>query len=291
MPRAAVKGGYIHYHVLGEGVPLVMLRGMSRSIRHWLGYDEFLAKYFKVITLDNRGIGRSDCEVPWSVSVHDMAEDVFAVLDQLNIESAHVMGISLGGMIALAMGLDQPERCRSLTVINSSIAGQLTPRLSIPAIAKMVRNARRLTKIDDILAELLVSPHYTNERRAELKAEWLKIMEVEGFPHLTSVKQALAALRFQVTEKLAQLTVPTLVMYGTGDQFVPVVNSLMIHRMIPKARLVKLEGAGHDAMIECPQELADEMRQFISEVERSSNICPEPGSDFPSEGLRANLTN
>ena len=277
MARVRVNGGYINYQVTGEGKPVVMLRGLGRTVRHWLGYDRYLAKHFQVVTLDNRGLGRSKCRVPWDVTISDMAEDVVRVLDHLEIDSAHFMGISLGGMIALALGLNHPDRCRSLTIINSSIGGELTLRLTVPALMKLARNLRDPHKINEVLADLLVSPDLPEKRRTKMMAEWVTIIEQEGMPYLTTLKQLAAAARFKVAADLRAMRVPTLVVYGTDDRFVPIVNSLMIHRSIPGAKMVKIDGGGHELMTDRPAELLLEIRKFIAEVEGASHvIVPDP---------------
>ena len=106
MPDLVLPSGHkIYYETNGQGTPLVALRGLGRSMRHWLGYEKKLAKHFQVITVDARGIGRSAQKPGWMDTVFDLADDVAAVLDDLKITQAHILGVSLGGMVALAIGL------------------------------------------------------------------------------------------------------------------------------------------------------------------------------------------
>src|SRR5688572_14196727 len=112
------NGGALFYEVHGDGVPIVILRGLGRSVRHWLGFEHDLAADFKVVTMDLRGCGRTTVPATRGMTIFDLASDVAAVLDAAGIEKAHVMGVSLGGMVTLAFGLEHSERCLSLTTIN-----------------------------------------------------------------------------------------------------------------------------------------------------------------------------
>ena len=110
MPELKRDNGSIYYEVSGDGPPLVCLRGLGRSIRHWLGYDQDLAKHFRVLAIDMRGMGRTT--VPHSItdSMYDLAGDVVDVMTEVGFDQTHVMGVSLGGMVTLAMGrLSQPH--------------------------------------------------------------------------------------------------------------------------------------------------------------------------------------
>jgi len=261
MPHLKVEGGTLAYGVRGEGEPMIILRGLGRSMRHWLGFDIKLSKEFKVITMDPRGVGRSTAPAPWRMSVYDLADDVARVLDAVDVPAAHVMGVSLGGMIALAFGLRYPDRARSLSVINSSIAGCGTLRLSPRAIATLARGVVASRSLQRNLAPLLVSEGY--EDLARLVAKWERIEAVEGVPRDAAAKQIIAALGFKVRADLGRIKTPTLVMYGEADRFVPPINSRMIHQSIAHSRLVALPGAGHEPTIDKASDVIAALMEFV----------------------------
>src|SRR5688500_10048226 len=120
MPQVAKNKGAIFYEVHGEGPDLVMLRGLGRCVQHWLGYEQEMAKHCRVITIDLRGIGKTTLPLSVTDTLFDLSHDVTDVLDALKIERAHVLGVSLGGMLTLATGLRHPDRCKSLITINTS---------------------------------------------------------------------------------------------------------------------------------------------------------------------------
>lgn len=264
MPLLETPSGQLFYEVKGEGEPLVMLRGMSFSVRHWLGFDDLMARHFRVMTLDHRGIGRSNAKASWNLTIEDMADDVKRLLDHCKIEKAAVLGFSLGGMIALALGARHPQNVRALITVNTSIAGLGLPRLTPAAVWAMVRHARHDEGMLAALGGLLYEKGTQSLDRQAIAKQWLTIFKEEGFPRETSMKQTLAALRFRARRSLQKLSVPTLLVYGDEDRFVPPINTLLLHRIIPQAEIAKISGAGHELMLDAPDELQDAISRFLA---------------------------
>lgn len=264
--------GQIFYNIQGSGKPIVILRGLSFSIKHWLGFDRELAKHFKVITMDHRGISQSKAKVSWSLSMSDLARDVTKVLDHNNIESAHILGMSLGGMAALAMGLEFSRYCQSITVVGSSIAGTGSLRLSREAVVRLAKCRGYNQKTIEALSDLLLHPDANPAHREKARSSWTRIAQEDGFHRLTTMKQLIAASRFNVGQKLKTMRIPTLVTYGDGDLFVPPVNSFQIYQKLPNARLVKIEGAGHEVSLEKPAELIGAIQQFTKSLPKAPGL-------------------
>ena len=260
--------GRIDYAVHGAGAPLVILRGLGRSVRHWLGYERVLARHFQVITLDLRGVGATTAASRLTTSVFDMADDVVAVLDALSLPTAHILGVSLGGMVTLAMGLRHPERCRSLITVNTSIAGQGTSRITRGALRAMTAVVSRdRDLIHSRLVDVLVGTDVPSAQRPAIAREYAVIAREQGLFARTVVKQLVAAARFRVGEALPSMTVPTMVVYGTADRFVPNVNSRNLAARLPDAQLVAIEGGGHELTLDKGEELAAQVQRWVREVE------------------------
>jgi pimeloyl-ACP methyl ester carboxylesterase len=265
MPYVEVPGGTLFYEVKGSGEPVLLLRGLARSSRHWLGFDDELAKRYQVITTDARGLGQSTARMKFTQGVPDMADDAVKVLDAAGVGAAHVVGVSLGGMVTMAMGIHHRARVRTMVVINSSIAGsgslRLTPR-GVLAIARGLTTG----SVHDELADVLVPFTRDAAERAAMIDRWREIEAAEsGMGVYTAIRQIGAALRFRVARALRTVDVPALVVYGTDDAFVPTRNSQVIYDCLPNARLVKLAGAGHEAMISHRTELAQIIDEFLKE--------------------------
>lgn len=256
----------IGYDVHGDGPPLVMLRGLGRSVQHWLGYERELAQHYRVITMDLRGIGQTTLPLSFTHRIHDLAGDVVAVLDALGIEAAHVLGVSLGGMVALATGLEHPARCLSVIALNTSIAGQRTLRMSPRgawAIASGLVGDEM--KIHRNLVEVLTSTRLATERKLEAVQKFHAIAATDGLYVFTALKQLILAARFHVKHRLPELQMPVLLIYGADDQFVPSINTRKLKALIPHARLVSIPDAGHEIMMDQPEALRDVLVAWLDE--------------------------
>jgi pimeloyl-ACP methyl ester carboxylesterase len=275
MPTIDRPGGKIHYEIRGSGAPIVILRGLGRTVRHWLGYDAELAKRFQVVTMDLRGVGKSTVAHGWRTTLFDVANDVAAVLSASGIEKAHILGVSLGGMVALATGLAHPERCLSLITVNTSIAGQRMPRMSLGGFlgiaAGLIARDGRLHK--NLARAMLGSPS-DEATRDRVAKDFAAIAATDGMYIGTIARQLVAAARFGVGKKLRTCRVPTLVIYGTADAFVPPANSRNLARLLPNARLVALEGGGHELTLDKADELTALLSQWISE--REGTLAADP---------------
>jgi pimeloyl-ACP methyl ester carboxylesterase len=248
-----------------------MLRGLARNMKHWLGFDRVAAERFKVITIDARGLGRTTAGMTFVDTIDDLADDVVRVLDLVKCEKAHILGVSLGGMVTMATGLRHPARTSSLTVINSSIAGSGVRRLTFPAI-KVLLQAAVLGPAGYVgLARTLLGPGASEETCRKLARDWWAIDQKMNADAIIVAKQLLAAARFRVGSHLEKITAPTLVMYGTGDQFVPSENSRVIAGLIPGAKLVGIEGGGHELTHDRPDEVLKEISAFIASVEQPNS--------------------
>ena len=267
MPYLELPDGNIFYEDKGEGEPVLCFRGLGRSSSHWLGFDKKLANNYRVITLDARGLGRSTAPCHWELTVYDLAADGFKVLDHLGIDTAHVMGISLGGMKAMAAGLMKPERVRTLTIINSSVGGHWKTRISMKGMMRMGYAAARPSKIEQRMARILVSSQKEKPLR-EVATANADIAKREGIPYVTIAKQVGAALRFNCQRSLEQIKVPSLILYGTEDNFVPKRNSILLGELIPNAAVQPIKGGGHELTVDSAEQVVQAMTKFIDAQKR-----------------------
>ena len=264
MPTIKVSGGEIFYEVKGKGEPLVLLRGLGRSSRYWLGFDECMAESFRVVTIDHRGVGRSTVDFFWHNSIEDLAHDVELVLNQVGINSAHIFGLSLGGMVAMALAAESPDRCRSLMVANSSSADYLQFRINPLSIAKLGISTFG-GKLHESL-KLSVTTDKIDRRIGHLVGqEWDDIRDEEGFPMETILKQIKAALNFHIKGRLDGRVVPTLILYGNQDHFVPKANSKRLHKLIPYSELRLVRGVGHEISIGREDQLRELILRFTNQ--------------------------
>ena len=266
MNEIVTKNGIIEYSEYGSGHPLVLLRGLGRTVRHWAGFEKAMARHFRVITFDLRGIGTNKIPLSPRHSLFDVAQDVKEVLDHLNIEKASILGVSLGGMVAMACGLSFPERVYSLIIVNSSIAGQKLMRLSPVALATISSAAWDIKNLETKLVNVLTGPDFPTPKKKKIAELYNQIRAEGGMPVKAVTSQLAGAARFFVANQLKTMKPPTLVLYGSSDRFVPNENSKRIASLIPGATLLELKHAGHEAHLDKPEEFIAAVKTWHDEL-------------------------
>lgn len=290
MHSLRAKHGSIAYTIAGEGPPLIMLRGLGRTIEHWLGYQKSLETDFRVVTMDLRGIGRSQAPCRWTTSIFDLADDVVALLDHLEIPAAHVLGVSLGGMITLALGIKAPERCLSLIPINTSVGGLGSLRLHPKVLAGMgpALLEMRAAAPQRCLVDLLVGPACPADLRQEVANTYAEITSKDGTIYFDTVaKQLVAAARFRVLRNLKKLRVPTLLVYGTEDRFVPNINSRKLAGYLPEGTLMPIIGGGHELSIDKGPELKAVVIRWVKDLDQRRAHAPTPAINTTASNAKS----
>lgn len=235
------QGAKIYWDEEGQGDPLLLIMGLGYPSVAWHRTRPALATKFRTIALDNRGVGRSDMPAgPYPIPL--MASDAAAVLDAASVESAHVFGISMGGMIAQEFTLQYPQRVRSLVLGCTASGGPKAVRAEKEA-TEMLMARGKMTRQEAAQAALpfIYHPH-TSQQRIE---EDMKVRE-PWFPHPDAYNAQLQGiLAWEAYSRLPQIHARTLVIHGESDRLVPAGNGKLIAGRIPGAKLVLLPGASH----------------------------------------------
>jgi pimeloyl-ACP methyl ester carboxylesterase len=267
---AESDGARLHYESAGSGEPVLLIMGLGMSATMWWRTIPVLAERHRVIAFDNRGAGRSDC-TPGLYTVAQLAADAAAVLDAAGEASAHVYGLSLGGIVAQALALSSPDRVRSL-VLGATTPGGLEHEAPDADTLAFLR--RRTSMPADEAAWASVPYTYarrTRERDAGRIGE--DVVQRLRFPASPDGYRAqLAAVwGWDATKRLPDLRLPALVVHGAEDRMVPVSNGRRLADTIPGARLVVLDDAAHLFPTDEPE--ADR------EVFRFLRDLPQPAAD------------
>ena len=261
MPKVELPGTELHYERAGAGEPLLAIQGMSANHLAWgRPFSSLLEQSFEVISFDNRGMGLSR-PVTETFSIAEMAADAVALLDALEIESAHVFGISMGGMIAQELALAHPGRLRSLT-IGCSYCGGPGSQLMDPADFQGLVEAMGsgdAQRVYRAMYELNLSPGFRAEESRF--AEFVAMAEVLPAARQTIGFQVQAIAAHDTSARLPDLAVPTLVVHGTVDRVLGYPNGPLIASLIPGARLETLEEIGHMFWWEQPERSAELIRE------------------------------
>lgn len=239
MPIAKISGLNISYKVEGEGEPLVMIQGLGSGKGGWLFQVPAFKKHYQVITFDNRGVGESDKpEGPYSMK--GMATDTVGLMEYLGIKKAHILGISMGGMIAQEVAINYPEKVLKLILGCTCACHDETSGLT-PEFLKAINEQTNHHKPADpklgantwfyrIVFYILMS----------LQSRSLKGEALSGFK-----AQKEASEKHNTVDRLSSIKAKTLVIAGTCDKAVWPASSSLIAQKIPSSKLIMVKDGSH----------------------------------------------
>jgi 3-oxoadipate enol-lactonase len=248
----------------GDGPPVLLVMGLGMTATGWWRTVPVLVEAgLRVLSFDNRGVGRSD-RIAGPYAVAEMAEDAVSVLDAAGIESAHVYGISLGGMIAQEVALRHPERVRAL-VLGATTAGGSAHVPAGPDVLALLQLRAQMTAEQAVWASVPIN--YAPRTRAEGGARIAEdIVQRLRYPIEAEfyVAQLAAAQSHDTLDRLGAIRAPTLVVHGTDDVLIPPVNGERLAAAIPGAELSMWPGAAHLYFTDEP-EIDPWVGQWLSE--------------------------
>jgi 3-oxoadipate enol-lactonase len=259
MPFAENEGVKIYWEETGQGQPILLVMGLGWASCMWHRTREILAAKYRVITFDNRGVGRSDVP-PGPYPMATMAADAAAVLDAAGVKRAHVYGLSMGGMISQEFALQYPARVQSLilgcTAAGGAEAVQPAPEVIQVLMRRGVSPQEAIEAIDPFIYDPGTARELIDQDR-KLRLEWYPT--AEGY-----LNQLQGIMAWEAYSRLDRITAPTLVLHGEGDQLIPAANAKLIADRIPHARLVTIPRASHIFPADQPKITDQAVLAFLS---------------------------
>jgi pimeloyl-ACP methyl ester carboxylesterase len=247
----------INYKVEGQGKPLVMIMGFTAPLSGWMAQTPFFKKYYQVITFDNRGVGKSDKPLgPYTTKI--MADDTVKLMDFLGIEKAHIMGASMGGMIAQELAINYPQRVNKLVLACTYARPDKTNE-----------DASEPSKLSQLTPEKMASSVISRAFNKPLYRftlgllGWIQTRFTRASDMVGIAGQSEACLRHNTLDRLPLITAPTLVIVGTEDRVIKPISSEVIAGKIPNAKLVKVEGGSHTFTLEMKDVFNREVLNFL----------------------------
>lgn len=231
MPTVKVNDINVYYEIAGEGEPLILIGGLSADLTTEKKIIDGIAKKYHVVAFDNRGSGRTDKpDAPYSIEM--MAEDTVGLMEALGMRQAHVLGISMGGRIAMALALRHPAMVKSL-VLTSTYA----------------------RKRDDFKLPLRI-------RLIKLIVERLKKYPQ---PRYAFDRHLVASRGYDCRDRLGDIRVPTLIMHGENDDIAPLPLGIEVHEGIKGSRMITFKG-GHTFFMGKPEQFCNTVLEFLAGV-------------------------
>jgi pimeloyl-ACP methyl ester carboxylesterase len=255
MPRIQSNGLNLYYEANGEGQPLVFIHGLGSSTRDWEFQVSEFSNLYEVITFDLRGHGRSDKpEGPYRVPM--FAADLAALLQALGHDSAHIVGLSLGGGVAFQFAIDHPSMVKTLTIVNSIPASgddlkkEIERRVGIAQQLGMRGYARALAEV-----------HFPKPEHATLRETFIDRWAENDLR--TYIEAARSGLGWNVTDKLGSIHCPTLVISAEQDMWPLSVKEAYV-KLMPNAQHVMITDSHHFATVERPEAFNAVLADFLA---------------------------
>jgi len=248
----------------GKGPPILLAHGMWCDAGMFTGMAAHLARDHRVLVPDLRGHGQSTVPAqPWRIA--DISDDLATIMDQLDCDQVTLAGFSMGGMAAVDFALRYPARVSQLALICTSAAREAPiRRLEITALATLIERAGPPHFLPRATARAAFSVAYQRNNPGEFR-RWAETVAAMDPPAMVQALRAVAG-REDLIGRLGEIQVPTLIVTGSADHVVAPRRSLEMRRRLPRARLVRLEGAGHAAPVERAEDVAGLLRELAAGI-------------------------
>jgi len=274
----STDGIRLHYEVFGRSsaTPVLMIQGLGADKHGWDMQRVTLALRYRVIALDNRGAGRSD--KPFGhYSLEQMAADAIAVLDDVGVDKAHIVGASMGGAITQIIGLKYPERVLSLTLACTACRNHPWRRELLHSWATTATE-QGIGAMTREAARWVIGPR--SFRRLLPAFGWLGPLAMGRTSHaFVSQVNAILDVDDSISEQLVDVMAPTLVLVGNQDILTPRGDSEEIADRLPNAELVVISGAAHGFMVEHASTFNKVLLEFLGRVDRAQRATDDALAD------------
>jgi 3-oxoadipate enol-lactonase len=263
---SATDGTRIHYEVTGKpgATPVLMIQGLGASKNAWNLQRIAMATRFRIISFDNRGAGRSDKPTE-PFTLEQMADDAITVLDAAGVETAHVVGASMGGVISQIVAVKYPQRVRSLTLVCTACRNHPWRQELLQSWAKTAEE-KGMIEVGKEAAQWVMSPR--SFRRLVPAFTWMGPLAALRPRHsFVSQIDAILNTREDLVDQLSTITAPTMVIVGNQDILTPRGDSEEIAERIPNAELVVISGAAHGLMMEHSSTFNKILIEFLQRTE------------------------
>jgi pimeloyl-ACP methyl ester carboxylesterase len=259
-------GARIHYEVHGAGEPVLLIMGLGSNAYGWARTIPWLAERYQAIAFDNRGVGRSDVPAG-AYAIEQMAADAAAVLAASGHQRAHVVGASLGGMIAQRFALLYPDKLRSLVLLCTTPGGAHAAAPTDDVTRGLVEGGEDPSTVYRKNAWFLYGADTRQNHPERIEEDLVERGRIPTQP-TGYFGQIRAAMTHDVWDGLPSIAAPTLVVHGDADILVPTENGKLIAARIPGAELVLIPGAGHMLQADAGDAVRAAVLGFLARVSR-----------------------
>jgi len=263
MPNAQLSHTQLFYVEKGQGDPVVFLNGLSGDHGYWMGPLRAFTRHYRCLAVDNRDVGQSSYATE-PYTIRDMAADVGELLVQLRLPPAHLVGLSMGGMIAQELALARPQLVRSLALVSTLARADDWFRGTLEAFGLIRRQVPNTASFFEAILPWWVSYRFLEQPE---RATWLRWLlhqnphdqRLDGF-----LRQLQAIGRHDAFDRLSSLRCPVLVLVGEDDSVAPVRYSRQLQERIHHSKLIIQPAVGHAPPIENPGHFNSIVAEFLA---------------------------
>lgn len=239
MSMADINGIRYSYEIEGKGEPIVLISGYGGDAHFWKKAIELLSEKFTVITVDNRGSGRTECDLDFSID--DMADDIASLLDHLSINNANILGWSMGSHVAQNLGIRYPEKVRTLILVSTYGYRPSRSAYILNAALSAIEKGAPDELFGHVLNGLIYTEDFFNKKEKEQSD-----IKVSGINDAHKLRAQFKAIDLSdTTDRVSAITAPTLCLHGTKDIMVEICEGEKIANKIQTCKFIKLDGEGH----------------------------------------------
>lgn len=263
MSFASLNETELRYEMLGDGEPLVLVPGFVSGAWSWAWQVDDLARDFRVITFDPRGVSASKLKDGASISIEKIADDIASLLGELRIVAANVLGISFGGFVAQELALWHPDKLKKLVLASTSFGGpnHIAPPTEVLAAFSSTDGLNSPDRIRKYIT-MAFTPEFVRDH-GDIVDEFCTLRDRNVVPEQVYGQQLASAIAFNAEQRVGQIKADTLVLTGDKDGVVPPENSANLAKAIPGAKVRTIKGGGHMAFVEHAGEFNAIVREFL----------------------------
>jgi 3-oxoadipate enol-lactonase len=257
MPFLHLDDISLHYETMGRGEPLLFIHGLGCSGRDWQPQIDFFSRHYRVVVFDVRGHGQSS-RPPGPYHITLFAADTVKLIEGLNLAPVHVVGLSLGGMIAFQLAVDRPDLLKSMIVVNTGPEVKLkSPQQWLMALQRyMIVRFLGMRKMGEVLARKL----FPGGESASIRNTFIaRLAENDRKAYMAAMR---AIVGWSVAERIDRIEVPTLVISSDHDYTPVSIKEAFVARM-SRAELAIIEDAHHAVPVECPDKFNAVVASFL----------------------------
>ncbi len=265
MPTCRLPNVDLFYEERGQGEPMIFLHGLGGDHLYWLGQLRAFSKYYRCFAVDCRDVGQSsEATEPYTIS--SLAADLAAFLRQLNLPPAHVVGLSMGGMIAQELALANPELVESLVLVSTLARSDEWFGATLQAFELIRLQVPNTAAFFEAVLPWWVSYQFFVDSGRSSWLCWLLRQNPEVQSRASFLRQLETARQHDALARLSGIRCPVMILVGEDDAIAPPRYSLELHAQIRQSQLITVPGVGHALPIENPGQFNAHLREFLVDL-------------------------